>query len=327
MRGKLLTALTSVVLSLGLLEALLRISGFSYHLYPERVEFGAPDPVSMTTEYRPDRTVLWVTGDYGLKLATLSQTRPRLIFMGDSCTQFGDYPARLVQLLRQDGRLDGLDYASLGVGSWSSYQGLQQFRRDVAPLAPRLVTVYYGWNDHWYGFGIEDKEVARIQSRLFVTVNSLRLIQLGTKAAVAIAQRERPTRPLRVSLADFKANLREMAVLARRHGITMVLLSAPSSHRIGYEPAQLTLRWIENLTNLVPLHQSYVNAVREVAAEERVHLCDLATDFQQLPAQELQGSFMLDGIHFTAAGNQKTAEFLYQCFVRDDLVSLLAQRP
>jgi lysophospholipase L1-like esterase len=324
MCGKLLTSLISVVVSLGLLEALLRVSGFSYHLYPERIEFGGPDPVTIAKDYLPDRTVFWVTGDYPPRLAALRQTRPGLIFMGDSCTQFGDYPVRLAQLLKQDDRLDSLEYASLGVVGWSSYQGLQQFRRDIIPLAPRLVTVYYGWNDHWYGFGVEDKEVAQVLSPLFKTLDSLRLGQLGMKAALGVAQR--PTRALRVSLDDFKANLREMGALARRHRISMVLLTAPSSHRSGHEPELLKLRWIENLADLVPLHQSYVNAVREVANEEGLYLCDLATEFQRLPPDELRACFLPDGIHLTAEGNQKTAEFLYQCFVRDDLVSLLASR-
>jgi len=327
MRGKLLTVLTSVMVSLAVLEAVLRLWGFSYHLYPERIEFGAPAPVAMSEKYLPDRTLLWVAGDYPVKIAALRQTHPALIFMGDSCTQLGDYPRRLVQLLKQDGRLASLEYGSLGVSGWSSYQGLQQFRRDIVELAPRLVTVYYGWNDHWYGFGIADKDVARVRSRLFATLDALRLIQLGTKAAMTIAQRQQPSRPLRVPLDEFKANLREMVVLARRHGIALVLLTAPSSHRTGHEPAYLTLRWIENLAELVPLHQSYVNAVREVAREEGVHLCDLAAEFQNLPPKELEASFLADGIHLTADGNQRTAEFLYQCFVADHLVALLAERP
>jgi hypothetical protein len=95
----------------------------------------------------------------------------------------------------------------------------------------------------------------------------------------------------------------------------------------GHEPDLLKLRWIENLADLVPLHQSYVNAVREVANEEGLYLCDLATEFQRLPPDELRACFLPDGIHLTTEGNQTTAEFLYQCFVRDDLVSLLASRP
>jgi hypothetical protein len=42
----------------------------------------------------------------------------------------------------------------LAVGGWASEQGLRQFRRDVLPLHPRVVmTIYYGWNDHWIAFG------------------------------------------------------------------------------------------------------------------------------------------------------------------------------
>lgn len=314
-----------MLVTLALVEAGLRMYGFVYHLYPERIEFGAPDPTALAERFLPDQTLFWVTLDYPRALAELQRIHPDLIFMGDSCTQFGDYPNRLVQLLKQDTRLASLTYRGLGVSGWSTYQGLQQLKRDVVPLTPRVVTVYYGWNDHWYGFGIEDKDVARVRSRLFTTLDSLRLVQLGTKAAITLAQQAQSRRPLRVPLAEFKSNLREMAAVAQQHGITLVLLTAPSSHRVGHEPPYLSLRWIERLSDLVPLHQSYVSGVREVAQEDGVPLCDLALEFERLPPEELQASFLADGIHLTAEGNQRIADFVHQCFVRDDLSTLLAE--
>jgi hypothetical protein len=47
------------------------------------------------------------------------------------------------------------------VGGYTTYQGLRQLERDVATLHPVIATFYYGWNDHWIGFGIEDRDVAR----------------------------------------------------------------------------------------------------------------------------------------------------------------------
>ncbi len=323
MRRGIPIALISTLLSLGLVEVALRVIGFSYHLYPDRIEFGAPDPVAMSRDYFPDRELFWVTGDYPQKLARLRTAAPAVVFMGDSCTQFGDYPRRTMHWIEANTG-SAVPFESLGTAGWSTYQGLRQFQRDVVPLRPRLVTVFYGWNDHWYGFGIEDKDVARIRSRLFTVLDSLRIIQLATKAVIARSGREHPARPLRVSLPDFRSNLRQMAVLAHKNGIPLVFLTAPSSHEQGHEPTLLKLRWIDNLADLIPLHQSYVDAVRQIASEENVFLCDLARDFQNLSQEERNRCFLDDGIHFTAEGNHQVAKFLFECLSQNGLVERLA---
>ena len=152
------------------------------------------------------------------------------------------------------------------MAGWSSYQGRRQLERDVAPLRPRVVTLYFGWNDHWIGFGIEDKNVARVKAVFSSRWSRLRLVQLATKATVALGSRD-TAYPNRVSLADFGANLRAMVRQARSRGIRPVLVTAASAHVAGEEPEQLTERWLRDLSELVPLHRSYVAAVRAVAAE------------------------------------------------------------
>ena len=316
-------AMFSIVLLLAVVEVALRLSGFSYVLYPREVEFGKPDPQLMAIGFTEDEDVFWVTPDYHEKLARLSGERPGVLFLGDSCTHLGHYDDHLAALVaRRDGK--ALSFGNLGVAGWSSFQGHRQLERDVLPLQPAVVTIYYGWNDHWIGFGIEDKNVALIKRVFSGPWRHWRLAQLAAKAAVAIGARE-TAYPNRVSLADFSSNLRSMVRQARRAGIRPLLITAATSHREGAEPEELARRWLRELSELVPLHQSYVEAVRAVAEEEGAALCDAAAGFATLPRPEIERSFMADGIHLTAEGDRRLAEMLYECLTREEWLGLVTE--
>jgi hypothetical protein len=190
-----------------------------------------------------------------------------------------------------------------------------------------VVTVHYGWNDHWMGFGIEDSEVGKLRSPLVSLLERSRVFQLGMKARV-LALRGGRVNPLRVPPSDFRDNLRQIVATARAHDITAVLLTAPTSHRKGHEPRRLMLRQIEDLDQLVPLHQRYVEIVREVAEETGAPLCDLERDFAALPEPELARFFDADGIHLTKGageGYDRLAGFLFDCFERERLLGRLVE--
>ncbi len=311
----------TVVVLAGIIELTLRLTGFSYVLYPEEIEFGRPDPVLLKTGFREDDDLLWVTRDYPEKLARLRRERPAVVFMGDSCTQLNRYDRHFARLFAER-RGTTLAYGNLAVAGWSSYQGYRQLARDVGPIRPRVVTIYYGWNDHWIGFGIEDKNVARVRRVFSSRWSGLRVVQLVTKAMIVAGTRD-TAHPNRVSLKDFQDNLRGMATLAKSRGIRPVLLTAATSIRAGGEPPHLTERWLRDLSELVPLHRSYAEAVREVAASEKVVLCDLERRFAELSSAESERTFRADGIHFTTEGERRVAESLYQCFETHGLLEIL----
>lgn len=253
-----------------------------------------------------------MTPDYREKLEDLRRERPALVFMGDSCTDWGHYDAELVDLV-EERRGTRIPSGNLGVAGWTSYQGLRQLERDVVPLGPRVVTIYYGWNDHWISFGIEDKNVARIKKIFKSRYSGLRWVQLFTKALVVAGSRE-TNYPNRVSLDDFRANLLGMVERSREAGIRPVLLTAPTSIREGEEPEHLASRWLRKLEDLVPLHRAYADTVREVASAEGVALCDLEARFTALGRSELEAAFRADGTHLTDEGDRRLAGFLYECF-------------
>jgi len=304
----------SVLAALALGEGILRATGFAFGIAPEAVEFGWPDPVVLKEHYAGDPDLFWVLKDYDLRLRRFVPSRPDIVFMGDSCTEFSDYPRLLVERLSADHPEREIVGLELAVGGWSSFQGLQQMKRDIVSLRPRVVTVYFGWNDHWIGCGVEDKEVYRVTRSPLARFRQARLAQLIFKGRLALLARRSGDPPRRVAASDFRENLRQIVALARQHGIVPVLLTAPSSHRSGREPARLAERWLRDRRELVPLHQSYVAMVRKMAASERAVLCDLNAKFGRIPWQQRRTYFWYDGIHFSQKGTRKVTEYLHECF-------------
>ena len=117
-----------------------------------------------------------------------------------------------------------------------------------------------------------------------------------------------------------------MIQIARDNDIVPILLTAPSSHRKGKEPRNLTERWLNDLSDLIPLHQEYVQAVRDVSTQHHAPLIDLYTEFNRLPQQEeLRRFFSKDGIHLTRKGDEKIAEIIYTYFVDTGLYGRLME--
>ena len=307
-------AAAGVILALALAEAALRVAGFHFDLAPA-LQFGWPDPATITEAYRPDPDLLWVTRDYHDVLRAARRLHPAVVFMGDSCTEFGSYPARTIERLKADAS-SLTSGVKLGVGGWSSEQGVAQLRRDVVPLHPKVVTVYYGWNDHWVAMGLTDPEIARAH-RLRSLAAWSRVVQLWLRLKVNMAAKRRPP-PNRVPLAQYEDNLRSIAHQAESAGIAPVFITAPSNHIAGREPAYLARRHVRSLAELVPLHNAYVEATRRVAHETGAALCDAAATFAALP-QPHDGYFKADGIHLTDTGNEEMATVVSECLRRGEL--------
>src|ERR1035437_4501160 len=76
----------------------------------------------------------------------------RVICMGDSVTGQGrpGYSQYLHERLTNNSPTPGAWEAfNMGVHGYSSLQGLRLFQKTGRLLTPDIVTLYYGWNDHW----------------------------------------------------------------------------------------------------------------------------------------------------------------------------------
>lgn len=318
------------VLILG--EIALHWLGIEFTIIQTKIQFGAPDPVVLHSQHSVDRHLLWVPNGYSAKVAAWKGRQPTIVFLGDSCTEWGKYPEFLASIMRGRSTKRDFTYVKVGGIGWSSYQGLRQLERDVVPMRPRAVTIYYGWNDHWTNFGLEDKligEIYRKHPPLLLELSSrLRMASLVNHAIFAFRypiSKQHSKGSVRVSLSDFSANLRRMISIARDNDILPILLTAPSSHRKGKEPRYLTERRLNDLSDLIPLHQQYVQAVRDIAAQHQAPLIDLYAAFNRLPQEELDGSFQQDGIHLTRKGDEKIAGIIQAYFVDTGLYGRLME--
>jgi lysophospholipase L1-like esterase len=308
----LLLGVFGVLLAAVVGELALRVAGFRFETFPA-VQVGWPQPAEIQDLYTPDRDLLWVTRDYRAKLAEARRLAPALVFMGDSCTEFGTWPERSLQRLRDRGSPLGSGL-ELAVGGWSSEQGLRQLGRDVLPLHPRALVIYFGWNDHWLAFGAPDADVHAGAVSFWLAQHS-RLMQLAVKSRLGAETLSSDTHPSRVSRAQYRGNLESMARLAHQAGIRVVFVTAPSSHVPGREPEYLARRHLRTLADLVPLHASYVAATREAAQETGADVCDAAAAFAEM-AGSIQQYFRADGIHFSERGSEVLAEMVTACLLR-----------
>jgi lysophospholipase L1-like esterase len=303
--------LFGVALAVAVGEIALRAFGFEFATFPV-VQFGWPEPVEIKNVFVPDRDLFWVTKDYAAKLAEMRRTAPAVVFLGDSCTEFADWPERTLQAVA--GRDPALAHGGkLAVAGWSTEQGLRQLRRDVLPLHPRIVTIYYGWNDHWIAFGKPDAEV-QTSTVSFWLAEHLRVVQLFVKLRMSPSRAVQDEGSYRVPRDRYRANLEEMIRLLRSAGTRAIVITAPSAHERGREPAYLARRHLRHLEDLVPLHASYVQATREAIAAAGGELCDAAAKFATLEPP-IRRYFSRDGIHVSDRGSRALAEIVTSCLV------------
>jgi lysophospholipase L1-like esterase len=200
----------------------------------------------------------------------------------------------------------------LAAGGWSSEQGLAQMARDVVPLHPKVVVIYYGWNDHWMALGPTDPELHADRRYLWLA-DHFRLVQVALKARVAMATRGNE-RPNRVPADRYRQNLVAMAKLGHDAGIVPVFVTAPSNHVAGHEPEYLLRRHVRRLADVIPLHQQYISLTREAAHDGGAILCDAAAEFAALPPPH-DRFFRSDAIHFTSDGDRQLAHIVSDCIV------------
>lgn len=275
----------------------------------------------------------------------------RILCMGDSCT-FGQsvapsetYPAKLKLLLEARLPRQRVRVINAGVNGYSSCQGLQWLDSEALRLAPDVVAIFYGWNDHWLSrIAGPDKEMAGSGlEHLRCLLSRIRLFELGVLAwhrvrrtanipfldeptrpapqpKAPVTPRPRPARELRVSLADYEANLRRFISICRRNRAKAVLMTAPNYLALANvqtlpEPA-FDVTDKTSVRELRALHRSYNDAVRKVARLERVPLVDLCAAFAEAsdPAANFK-DLPKDFIHPSAAGFDRIAVALARVVV------------
>ncbi|MCX8037140.1 MAG: GDSL-type esterase/lipase family protein [Candidatus Sumerlaeia bacterium] len=321
-------ACIAVFLLLAIGEILLRVAGFRFLPVPILVDkTWGPDQVARMNlangrdVFRYDPLVFWsmipglelddrTINDRGLANGPITVPKPpgtyRILCMGDSCTAMGSgaYPAvlqrRLDLVVRPDRRFEVING---GVFSYSSLQGLRLFRHRLADVEPNLVTVYYGWNDHYLTTSYPDTALGGSDSPEPLALRLLRpfrLFQLTQKVVhtsqMYWLERRRAGRKLyRVPPDDYRAILTEFVTLSRARGAVPLLFTAPHNHSPGRVPAYYVESGLaESADALILIHHQYNEITREVAARTRAELLDLDRAFNRHNKDDL---FVRDGVH------------------------------
>ncbi len=228
----------------------------------------------------------------------------RVISLGDSCTGQGmpPYSGSLNALLQKESP-DGSPWEAFNVGvhGYSVLQGLRLFETRVRFWKADVVTVFFGWNDHWLGPEEDAARIARAGSPLETAVrNAVARKRLHTW----ISQRLEPQTPegrLRVPRETYAEGLRTLIGAIRASGAEPLILTAPRDRTLSGRIVHL--HQARSVEEAMQLHDDYVSVTRAVAREEEAALVDLAERFDG-QGREM---FLQDGIHFTQAGLERIA--------------------
>lgn len=219
----------------------------------------------------------------------------RLLAVGDSNTlghqglEGANWPLFLETF---DSRLSVLN---AGVYGYSSFQGLRRLR-ECLDFAPDVVLISFGANDA-HLVGLSDSAYAQRlagRERLLRIVTRSRLGQLLVDAYDKMqARRAGPALVQRVSLDEYRENLRQMIRLCRERAARPVLLTRPFKGRT-HDP--------ESWKSLGP---DYNQITREVGAETGVPVVDLYKAFKRRPV------LFEDESHFTREGHWEAARYVF----------------
>lgn len=247
----------------------------------------------------------------------------RIATLGDSCTAIcidtdRSYPSLLEDILNAGGP-PVIEVLNAGVGSHSSFQGLRRLRFSVLKFKPDILTVFFGWNDHWVS-NVPDSEV-RVrrdwevtvlnfleQSRTYQAYHYL-IAKILRRGAVQPVDEARPAGELerllgvglRVPLEQYAQNLEAMIELAGANSMKILLVTAPSD--LSAFPGFSEFPFPKEV--LIPVHERYNQTVREVAARRGVPILDLSTMVSVWAGERIHSA---DGIHFTPFGCRFVAE-------------------
>jgi len=342
-RSRLLLILASLLVAFFLLlfaEVALRMAGFRFDTRPRYMEFNYPNPRELHEIFEPDPATLWrlkpgtkmgpgieAINSMGCRGPEFEINKPagvkRVVALGDSVT-FGaavGYPNALAECLGKS-----YEVINAGVPGFSVFQGLKLFESRIAQLKPDIVTVMFGWNDHWIAKGYPDSQQqlvvpAELPATLaFVT--RLRIFQLTHYMAVRLggSRREDATPVNRAPIEEYRLLLEKLIDKVEKSGARPILITPPSALDSGKVPDYIFdigfMRRIkgesekDKAQRLKRLHASYNDIVRELAAKKGVTLVDLESQWYELGTAKLFRDPSRDVVHPNEEGYRLIGKIL-----------------
>lgn len=227
----------------------------------------------------------------------------RVICMGDSITGQGrpGYSQYLHERLTNNPpTAQPWEAFNIGVHGYSALQGLRQFQKMGRQLEPDIVTLYFGWNDHWLSEEADRQkmglEMRPLEGRIFEILRKKKFFRFFIWAMSPIqhiARREKGERRVfRVPPDEYRSAMKAFIREIRAANAIPIIITAPrrslTEHVVGKE-------YVLSIDEGNRIHDQYVEITREVARDSRAELLDLAVLFA---GRECDSYFAPDGIHF-----------------------------
>ena len=323
--ARVIVAIVAVVIAIAATEGVLRAIG--YHYSPVKIGTGVAGDFREEHAFNDrhlvyDPDLIWrpLSGQFspfnpqGFRGLPVQMPKPagltRIFALGDSNT-FGwdvdegvNWPAQLHGLLGAGGK--PVEVINAGVWGYTSYQGLARFK-ELLQFSPDIVLVSFGGNDA-HQVRVTDADYVRGHDRIDRMTRSTRNLRVAQLAVagwdlVGVAAAQSKSLVARVSLDDYRANLKEMIALGKARGITVVLLTRPFIGESN-DPAS----W----KTYAP---QYNAATIEIASEAHVPLIDVYAAFHT------REKLFDDESHFGVEGHREGARM-----IADALVPVLQSR-
>jgi lysophospholipase L1-like esterase len=343
-------AIVPVLLLLLLLELAVRITDADQSC-PNRFSTGGGlwvcDPVlhfKVDPEMQPQGQTLNRLGLRGPEFGSRRPGLKRIVALGDSCTfgyigreegvgtTFQPYPLKLQRFVERRAGEGKVEVLNAGVPGYNSHHGILLLRSKLRGLDPDLITVRYGWNDHFLSAAGESDLYREPGTRLGLFLQDLALrtrlygflrrlgLEIGAlrrpvqqQAEAAFLEREGwvPT----VSPEQYAANLRRIVELGREQGAEVWLLTSPRNESPDEQARQrLAHRNKLEYEDLVRVHDEYNDIVRRVGRETG----SLVVDMDKVYDRYRDAPIFLptDVVHPAQGGQNLEAETLYTALVR-----------
>ena len=332
-----------IFLCLAFIELSLRIIKFNYSTTPESMEYVdwvkgigdecfAPFVGKVVSTFHKDKDVFWfpdangpLTNSFGFRGREFQKEKTpgvtRIICLGDSVTQngFPAYPEALEGMLKATAAGKKYEVINAGVGSYSSFQGLKLLETKLLNLKPDIITVFFGWNDHWLAWSHTDSELAGYwklaAERKFL--EKFKIYEFLTKHIVKLKMKKRKFARFRVPLGDYEKNLVKFISVARENNTKILFITAPTS----ITPESRMIRNLVQNTHLFPredlinrVHSAYNSVVRESSLKNGIPLLDMELLIEKSAEPK---KYFSDDIHFTPAGVEFTARKLMEKIVKE----------
>lgn len=319
--ARLILAIVALVVAIAVTEIVLRAIDYTYS--PVKIGTGVSGDFREEHAFHDrhlvyDPALIWrpVSHQFspfnpqGFRGAPVVMPKPagtfRIFALGDSNT-FGwdvdegaNWPDQLQMLLKQDD--PRTEVINAGVWGYTSFQGLARFKELLA-FQPDMVLVSFGGNDAQQ-VHVPDVNYVRNHDRIDRLTKSTRKFRVAQLAVAGwdyagMMTAGRGFMP-RVSVDEYRSNLREIIRLGHEKGITIVLMTRPFIG-VSDEP--------QNWKTHAP---QYNAATREIAKEEKVPVIDVYEAFHS------REKLFDDESHFGVEGHREAA-----IMIRDAVLPLI----